>query len=421
MGTPGANNNVNSGASRLTYNPALASSMQKNKVNGSDARTDKVETKINSFAPNEFKFSPEQQENNFTAIMGYVKTNVASLGKDNAMENVVISAGCDSRGASPKLKELDKAIADQNTGAIRKCLKDLSVTSDNSVSEEDFQTFQALASLSTPGDNQDGNYSLHILRSMTILSTTKAAINKCNLTDAQKDNAIRDIRVEVVCGGVTSKPSGVSDERFNQITMEPKNGFSIGKNGIGKVLVDNSASGGINKDKQAGIAADLIWANRDNIINDNSEFQVIRFAGDNNGVTKSLGSKADREENFKTILTVNAKNLSTMSKADLKKAIMNGIDGRGSNAEFVVTNTAIAMQNDKPASITWTITDEPIQDKAGIEKLMALKQSTGTKEVNFLVIDNNQNNNKFELDQISNGLPKELAALFTKNPSINKN
>ena len=124
--------------------------------------------------------------------MGYVKTNVASLGRDNSMENIVISAGCDSRGASPKLKELDKAIADQNMAAVKKCLKDLSVTSDNYVSDEDFQTFQSLASLSTPGDNQDGNYSLHILRSMTILSTTKAAINRIadqGLSPAIKSNA----------------------------------------------------------------------------------------------------------------------------------------------------------------------------------------------------------------------------------------
>ncbi len=156
---------------------------------------------------------------------------------------------------------------------------------------------------------------------------------------------------------------------------------------------------------------------------------MTRFAGDYNGYTKKLSSRREEEKNYKTYLTVNAKEIINgkkfvnMSKADLKEMIKAGIEGNGSNSECVVTNTAVALQDKNPPSITWTITDETIHDKAGIENLMALKQSTGAKEVNFLVI-NTKDKKGFELESLKpsggdNGLPKEYADLFGENENNN--
>ncbi len=167
------------------------------------------------------------------------------------MVNIVISAGCTKDPASQNLKDLDKAIADQNPAAIKNYLKKLNVTSDNFVSDADFATFQALAGMNQPDPKLDGNYSLHILRLMTMLTTTKEAINKSDLTDIQKAQAIKDIKVKVICGGVTG-------DRFDQAILEPKSEFAVGENGTGMVLVDNSPSGKWHRDEQADIATDII-------------------------------------------------------------------------------------------------------------------------------------------------------------------
>jgi hypothetical protein len=421
MAGPGTAN-VNNGSNSVTYNPSLAKSLQKNGVKGTDPQSVKSDTKINSFGPNEFKFSEAQQEDNLRSIMGYINKNASSLNKENPMENLVISAGCDPRPASAELKKLDEAVASRNMTAIKAGLDNLGVTSD-----DDFETFCALANQSQPGENLNGNYSLHILRSMTVLETTKAAINKCNLTDAQKAQAIKDIKVEVVCGGVTTRPSGVLDDRFNQITIAPKNEWALGKDETVEFLIDNSPSGKEEISKQVAFLLKYVDINKDNITG-KAKIRVTRFAGDNNGFDKKLGRKADQEENYKTFLTIDANNIKTL---DLEKAMKDGIDGMGSGQERMLMNSIVKLQQDRdigerPTKI-FTVSDEGFQTdltRENLSKIQTLKQDAGINEVNFVIVNKQGVPNKVEAGEllkdldntgITNDLPKELESLFSQS------
>lgn len=362
--------------------------------------------KVNNFDANKFEFSPAQKEANLELAKSFINQNADYL--KNSLKNIVIKAGCDERNASPELMKLDKALAAKDENGIKKGLEALGIKT-----ETDIKKFRELAGKSDPGDKITGNYSLHVLRSMTMLSGTIEAINKSNLTKGQKERAIRNIKVEIVRGGITVERGGAKDakeyqeDRYNQLEIESKSEWTIGKDESIEVLIDNSPSGEKTVSASAAFFRDYVNMNKDLIVGEAS-ITATRFSGSEKEIDP--GNSASRENNYKTFLKIDKGNISQL---DVSKEVKDNINGKGSSSERMLKNTITKLSeikaSGKKTDKIFVVSDEGFQKDLTLKNLrdiQKLKQETGVKEVYFVIFNDQGVPNKIEAGEILQDLAK---------------
>jgi hypothetical protein len=374
MPVPGADNNISSASPRKT---------------GDITRSLK---KINNFDPNQFVFNAAQKAANFELTTSFINKNIEFF--KSSLKGISIQAGCDERNASQALMNLDKALVDNNEEAVTKGLAALGVTS-----EDDVKKFMELAKKNNPGEKLTGNYSLHILRSMTMLKETISAINASNLTKDQKELMIRNINVDICCGGITTKRGNVNNpeeyaaDRYFALEAKPTDTWSLGKDEKVAFLVDNSPSAAVNENLNASTTLlssfsatflnGYLNMNKD-AIKGGAEIIVTRYSGSGQGLNV--------DNNYKTFLTINEKNIQQL---DITKALKSNINGLGSSRERMLDNTITMLAEIKNGTREkvdkiYVESDEGFQKDFSLKNLQliqSLKQSTGVKEVCFVVFD----------------------------------
>jgi hypothetical protein len=360
-----------------------------------------------NFDPNRFEFSGAQKDAVSKLIKTFISKNISCL--KNCLQNIVVKAGCDERNANQRFVDLDKSLANKNDAAVTRTLNALGVTAD-----ADIEMFMKLAGKSDPGEPITGNYSLHILRSMTMLKETTAAINASNLTKGQKEQVIRNIRVEITPCGITTKrgvndPKGYAADRFNLLEIEPKSEWNMGGNETVEFLIDNSPSGAGPDSISASSAflRDYVGMNLD-LITGGAGITVTRFSGDVGGIDTQ--NKAALENDYKTFLMIDKYNI---SRLDITKEIKDNITGRGSSRERMLKDTIVKLNeirsSGKKVDKVFVVSDEGFQKDLtlkNLKEIQSLKQSTGVKAVYFVIIDEQGVPNKIEVGNILNDLAK---------------
>jgi hypothetical protein len=373
MPVPGADNNISSASPRKT---------------GDITRSLK---KINNFDPNQFVFNAAQKAANFELTTSFINKNIEFF--KSSLKGISIEAGCDERNASKALMDLDKALVDNNETAVISGLKALGVTADDDVTK-----FMELAKKNNPGEKLTGNYSLHVLRSMTMLKETISAINASNLTKDQKEMMIRNINVDICCGGITTKRGSVNNpeeyaaDRYFSLEAKPTDTWSLGKDEKVAFLVDNSpsAAGSGNLSASTTLLSSFSAAFLNGYLNMNkeaisggAEIIVTRYSG---------GVGTPKENNYKTFLTINENNIQQL---DITKELKKNINGMGSSRERMLENAITMLTQIKDGTSAkvdkiYVESDEGFQKDLSLKNLrliQSLKESTGVKEVCFVVFD----------------------------------